>query len=89
MAPGLPYAIAMQPAYPGRQVIAFVGDVGFAMLMAEFLTAVRHELVPAENVIRAGQAACSYSWRRPPRRSHRWMLRWMRRSGSLSGRRWR
>ena len=44
MAPGLPYAIAMQHAFPGRQVIAFVGDGGFAMLMAEFLTAVRHEL---------------------------------------------
>lgn len=44
MAPGLPYAIAIQRAYPGRQVIAFVGDGGFAMLMAEFLTAVRHEL---------------------------------------------
>jgi pyruvate dehydrogenase (quinone) len=44
MAPGLPYAIAMQHAFPGRQVIAFVGDGGFAMLMAEFLTAVRNEL---------------------------------------------
>ncbi len=44
MAPGLPYAIAAQWAHPGRQVCAFVGDGGFAMLMAEFLTAVRHEL---------------------------------------------
>jgi pyruvate dehydrogenase (quinone) len=44
MAPGLPYAMAMQHALPGRQVIAFVGDGGFAMLMAEFLTAVRHDL---------------------------------------------
>ncbi len=44
MAPGLPYAIAAQHTHPGRQVIAFVGDGGFAMLMAEFLTAVRHEL---------------------------------------------
>ncbi|MET7747518.1 thiamine pyrophosphate-dependent enzyme [Micromonospora sp. NPDC005367] len=44
MAPGLPYAIAIQHAHPGRQVIAFVGDGGFAMLMAEFLTAVRHGL---------------------------------------------
>ncbi|BCB76543.1 thiamine pyrophosphate-binding protein [Phytohabitans flavus] len=44
MAPGLPYAIGIQHAFPGRQVIAFVGDGGFAMLMAEFLTAVRHEL---------------------------------------------
>ncbi|GAB3975819.1 thiamine pyrophosphate-dependent enzyme [Plantactinospora veratri] len=44
MACGLPYAIAMQLAFPGRQVIAYVGDGGFAMLMAEFLTAVRHDL---------------------------------------------
>ncbi|HEX2850096.1 MAG TPA: thiamine pyrophosphate-dependent enzyme [Acidimicrobiales bacterium] len=44
MAPGLPYAIAAQHAYPGRQCIAFVGDGGFAMLMAEMLTAIRHEL---------------------------------------------
>ncbi|MDQ3914471.1 MAG: thiamine pyrophosphate-binding protein [Actinomycetota bacterium] len=44
MAPGLPYTIAAQVAYPGRQCIAFVGDGGFAMLMAEFLTAVRYEL---------------------------------------------
>jgi len=44
MAPGLPYAIAAQLAHPGRQVIAFVGDGGFAMLMAEFLTATRHGL---------------------------------------------
>ncbi|HEY2268242.1 MAG TPA: thiamine pyrophosphate-dependent enzyme, partial [Streptosporangiaceae bacterium] len=41
MAPGLPYAIGIQHAFPGRQVIAYVGDGGFAMLMAEFLTAVR------------------------------------------------
>ncbi len=44
MAPGLPYAIAAQVAYPGRQCIAFVGDGGFAMLMAEFLTAARYGL---------------------------------------------
>ncbi len=44
MAPGLPYAIAAQWAHPGRQCIAFVGDGGFAMLMAETLTAIRHQL---------------------------------------------
>jgi pyruvate dehydrogenase (quinone)/pyruvate oxidase len=44
MAPGLPYAIAAQWAHPDRQCIAFVGDGGFAMLMAEVLTAVRHQL---------------------------------------------
>ena len=44
MAPGLPYAIAIQHAFPGRQVIAFVGDGGFAMLMAEFHTAAQYKL---------------------------------------------
>ena len=44
MAPGLPYAIAAQIAYPGRQSIAFVGDGGFSMLMAEFATAVKYRL---------------------------------------------
>jgi pyruvate dehydrogenase (quinone)/pyruvate oxidase len=44
MAPGLPYTIAAQFAYPDRQCIAFVGDGGFAMLMAEFETACRYKL---------------------------------------------
>ncbi|WP_049574042.1 thiamine pyrophosphate-dependent enzyme [Streptomyces sp. SBT349] len=44
MAPGLPYAIAMQHAFPGRQVVAYVGDGGFSMLMAEFMTAVQAKL---------------------------------------------
>ncbi|MFI6265424.1 thiamine pyrophosphate-dependent enzyme [Micromonospora sp. NPDC051006] len=61
MAPGLPYAIAMQHAYPRRQVIAFVGDGGFAMLMAEFLTAVRHEL-PIKVVINNNNAYGEILW---------------------------
>ena len=44
MACGLPYAIAAQVAYPERQCIAFVGDGGFSMLMAEFATAVQYDL---------------------------------------------
>jgi pyruvate dehydrogenase (quinone) len=44
MASGLPYTIAAQLAFPERQCIAFVGDGGFAMLMAEFLTAARYGL---------------------------------------------
>ncbi len=44
MAPGLPYTIAAQLVHPNRQCIGFVGDGGFAMLMAEFLTALRHKL---------------------------------------------
>ena len=44
MAPGLPYANAAQLLHPDRQVIAFVGDGGFAMLMAELRTAAMHQL---------------------------------------------
>jgi pyruvate dehydrogenase (quinone) len=44
MAPGLPYAIAAQIAFPDRQSIAFVGDGGFTMLMGEFATAVKYDL---------------------------------------------
>ncbi|GAA3423976.1 thiamine pyrophosphate-binding protein [Streptosporangium nondiastaticum] len=61
MAPGLPYAIAMQHAFPGRQVIAFVGDGGFAMLMAEFLTAAQHRL-PIKVVINNNNALGQILW---------------------------
>ena len=44
MANGLPYAIAAQVAFPKRQCVAFVGDGGFSMLMAEMSTAVKYEL---------------------------------------------
>src|SRR5262245_54388947 len=44
MANGLPYAIAAQIAYPQRQVVAFVGDGGFSMLMAELATCVKYQL---------------------------------------------
>jgi pyruvate dehydrogenase (quinone)/pyruvate oxidase len=44
MACGLPYTIAAQIAYPDRQCIGFVGDGGFSILMAEFVTAVKYKL---------------------------------------------
>jgi pyruvate dehydrogenase (quinone) len=44
MAPALPYAVACQLAFPGRQTAAVAGDGGFAMLMAELSTAVQHQL---------------------------------------------
>ncbi len=44
MACGLPYAIAAQVAYPDRPVFAMVGDGGFSMLMADFVTAVKYHL---------------------------------------------
>ena len=44
MANALPYAMAAQIAYPDRQVVAFVGDGGFSMLMAEFANCVKYRL---------------------------------------------
>ncbi|SDH54962.1 pyruvate dehydrogenase (quinone)/pyruvate oxidase [Nonomuraea jiangxiensis] len=61
MAPGLPYAIAMQHAFPGRQVIAYVGDGGFAMLMAEFLTAAQHRL-PIKVVVNNNNSLGQILW---------------------------
>jgi pyruvate dehydrogenase (quinone) len=50
MAPGMPYAIAAQLAFPARQSVAIVGDGGFAQLMAELTTAVKYRL-PVKLVI--------------------------------------
>jgi pyruvate dehydrogenase (quinone) len=44
MAVGLPYAMAAQLAHPTRQVVAFVGDGGFSMLMSEFANCVKYQL---------------------------------------------
>src|SRR5882762_8623101 len=61
MAPGLPYAIAAQVAYPGRQSVAFVGDGGFTMLMGEFATAVKYRL-PVKVVIVKNNALAMIKW---------------------------
>lgn len=44
MACGLPYAVAAAVAYPGRQVVAFVGDGGLTMLIGELATCVKYNL---------------------------------------------
>ncbi|MGH9091322.1 MAG: thiamine pyrophosphate-dependent enzyme [Acidimicrobiales bacterium] len=61
MAPGLPYTIANQWAHPGRQCIAFVGDGGFAMLMAEFGTACRYDL-PIKVIVNNNAALGQIMW---------------------------
>jgi pyruvate dehydrogenase (quinone) len=61
MAPGLPYAMGIQHAFPGRQVIALQGDGGFAMLMAEFSTACRYGL-PITVVINNNNALGQILW---------------------------
>ncbi|MBI1376581.1 MAG: pyruvate oxidase [Frankiales bacterium] len=61
MAPGLPYAVGLQHTFPDRQVIAYVGDGGFAMLMAEFLTAAEHGL-PITVVVNNNHALGQILW---------------------------
>ena len=61
MACGLPYAIAAQIAYPERQVVAFVGDGGFSMLMAEFATCVKYGL-PIKIVIVKNNTLGQIKW---------------------------
>src|SRR2546421_7844320 len=61
MANGLPYAIAAQAAYPDRQVVAFVGDGGFTMLMGEFATCVKYQL-PVKVVIIKNNVLGQIKW---------------------------
>jgi pyruvate dehydrogenase (quinone) len=61
MAPGLPYALAAQVAFPDRQVVAFVGDGGFSMLMADFVTAVKYNL-PIKVVIIKNNTLGQIKW---------------------------
>jgi pyruvate dehydrogenase (quinone)/pyruvate oxidase len=61
MANGLPYAIAAQVAYPDRQVVAFVGDGAFSMLMAEFAQCVKYKL-PVKVVIIKNNSLGMIKW---------------------------
>ena len=61
MACGVPYAMAAQLAYPDRQVVAFVGDGGFSMLMAELATCVKYEL-PVKIVIVRNNVLGQIKW---------------------------
>ncbi|HJT01496.1 MAG TPA: thiamine pyrophosphate-dependent enzyme [Terriglobales bacterium] len=61
MAPGLPYTLAAQVAYPNRQCVAFVGDGGFSMLMADFVTAVKYKL-PIKVVIIKNDTLGQIKW---------------------------
>lgn len=61
MACGLPYAIGAQIAYPDRQAVAFVGDGAFAMLMADFATAVKCHL-PIKVVVMKNNTLAQIKW---------------------------
>ncbi len=57
----LPYAIAAQLAYPGRQVVAFAGDGGLAMLMSELATVMRYKL-PIKIVVVKNNSLGQIKW---------------------------
>jgi pyruvate dehydrogenase (quinone) len=58
---GLPYAIAAQIAYPNRQCVALVGDGGFSMLMADFVTCVKYQL-PVKVVVIKNNSLAMIKW---------------------------
>ena len=58
---GLPYAIAAQLAYPDRLCVAFVGDGGFSMLMAELVTCVKYKL-PVKIVVIKNNTLGQIKW---------------------------
>ena len=61
MACGLPYANAAQIAYPDRLCVAYVGDGGFTMLMAELITAVKYKL-PVKIIINKNDTLGQIKW---------------------------
>ena len=61
MANGFPYAIGAQVAYPNRQCVAFVGDGGFSMLMAELSTCVKYKL-PVKVVVIKNNTLGQIKW---------------------------
>jgi len=61
MANGFPYAMAAQIAFPHRQVVAFVGDGGFSMLMAELSTCVKYQL-PVKIVVVKNNTLGQIKW---------------------------
>jgi pyruvate dehydrogenase (quinone) len=61
MANGLPYAIAASIAYPGRQVVAVVGDGGLTMLMGELATVAKYRL-PIKVVVMKNNSLGQIKW---------------------------
>jgi pyruvate dehydrogenase (quinone) len=61
MACSVSYAIAAALAYPGRQVVAFTGDGGLAMLLGELATIVRYKL-PIKIVVMKNNSLGQIKW---------------------------
>jgi pyruvate dehydrogenase (quinone) len=58
---GIPYAIAAALAFPGRQVVTFVGDGGMSMLLGELATIVRYQL-PIKIVVMKNNSLGQIKW---------------------------
>jgi pyruvate dehydrogenase (quinone) len=61
MGNGLPYAVGASVAYPGRQVVAMVGDGGFTMMMGELATIKKYDL-PIKIVIIKNNTLGQIKW---------------------------
>jgi pyruvate dehydrogenase (quinone) len=61
MANGMPYSIGAAVAFPGRQVVAIVGDGGFTMLMGEVATLVKYQL-PVKIIIVKNNVLGQIKW---------------------------
>lgn len=61
MGGGLPYAIAAALAFPGRQVVAVVGDGGLSMSVAELATCARYRL-PVKIVVLNNSSLAQIKW---------------------------
>jgi pyruvate dehydrogenase (quinone) len=61
MACSLPYAIAAALAFPNREVVAFVGDGGLAMLLGELATVARYKL-PIKIVVMKNNSLGQIKW---------------------------
>ena len=61
MGAGLPYAIAAALAFPGRQVVAVVGDGGLSMSLGELATCRRYDL-PVKVVVLNNGALGQIRW---------------------------
>jgi pyruvate dehydrogenase (quinone) len=61
MGGGVPYAIAAALAFPGRQVVAVVGDGGLSMSLAELATCVRYRL-PVKVIVLNNESLGQIRW---------------------------
>ena len=61
MGGGVPYAIAAALAFPGRQVVAIVGDGGLSMSLAELATCVRYRL-PVKVIVLNNSSLGQIKW---------------------------